>query len=59
MLDRETARKDYAKLARAASRGAEDGNPIEVTKLQTEEWVARAVGSGKQLMLQKSDKDAA
>ena len=50
--------KDYAKLARAASRGAEDANPLEVTEVQAEEWVARAVGSGKQLMLQKRDKDA-
>ena len=56
MLDRDAARKDYAKLSRAASRGAEDANPLEVTEAQAEEaeeWVARAVGSGKPLMLQK------
>jgi len=46
-------------LARAASRGAEDANPLEVTEVQADEWVARAVRSGKQLMLQKRDKDAA
>jgi len=44
MLDRDAARKDYAQLARAASRGAEDVNSLEVTELQAEEWVARAVG---------------
>jgi len=59
MLDRDAARKDYAELARAASRRAEDANPLEVTEVQAEQWVARAVGSGKQLMLKKRDKDAA
>ena len=59
MLDRDAARKDYAKLARTASRGAEDATPLEVTEVQAEEWVARAVGSGKQLMLQNREKDAA
>jgi hypothetical protein len=59
ILDRDAARKDYAKLAQAATRGAEDDNPIEVIEVQAEEWVTRAVGSDKQLMLQKRDKDAA
>ena len=56
MLDRDAAKKDYAKLPRAASLGADDANPLEVTEAQAEEaeeWVARAVGSGKQLMLQR------
>jgi len=32
MLDRDAARKDYVKLARAASRGGDDANPLEVTE---------------------------
>jgi hypothetical protein len=56
MLDRDAARKDYAKLAQAVSRGGDDASPLKVTEAQAEEakeWVARAVESGKQLMLQK------
>jgi hypothetical protein len=32
MRDRDAARKEYAKLARAASRGGDDANPLEVTE---------------------------
>jgi hypothetical protein len=53
MLNRDAAKNEYAKLAQTAPLGVDDANPLKVTEAQiveAEEWVARAVGSGKQLM---------